>query len=156
MAHGDGRSDVVVDELNHDWGENVLHKCGLFVSAGLDFDVWVDLVKNMGQDHVKIELDVLDSRGQCRVWRWSHVCVAATHRVARWHAWHVRAAAVVARLRERQRLVTVELWLRNSNCLGHGQHGATEKGCLEHSWLVGLVVCFGHRSDDADLFDFDY
>jgi len=100
----DGRHNIVVQKLDHDWAQHILDELVLVRRSRLrgcvlgDLWVGVNLVKNMCQDHIKVHDDVLDGL-------WSllredgrgHGRLIAARAHASGHAWHHLAAAVAVK-----------------------------------------------------------
>ena len=87
-AGGHGRDNIIVQELNNDWGNQVLDK---LMGIGRNLR-WVELVKDVGEDDIKVQLNVLD-------WSWGLRGRLGFHDLATaggstgWHARHGLAAA---------------------------------------------------------------
>jgi hypothetical protein len=130
-ASGDGGHNVVVDNLDDDRCDHFVDILELVGSVRLghetDFIKGLGLlVQQRGQDDIKVENDILHwlrcsyffivRNDNMRVW---------ARIFARGHAWHDRAAAVIASLSEIQWLkevkATVHL-LFKSHRLGNSQH----------------------------------
>ena len=92
-ADGDSGDDIVVHELNNDGGDDVLDQ--LVLSSGGRRELgWVNLMQDVGENNIKVQLNVADWLGGLRDRLSPLLFVKAARASTGWHAGHNRAAAV--------------------------------------------------------------
>ena len=130
-----GRSvidNIIVNELDDDWGDHVVDKL-----MGIRWNLrWVDFVKNVGEDDIKVQLNVLDRSWGLRTRLRMEEVVATAGRSTGWHARHGRAAARVSLSGGLGKTEAGLALCVEGNGLGDSEDSASCESLLEHFFVV--------------------